>query len=114
MLPGRIIPPSADPDRGRVMTVKNLNISTAEELINEKGWLIKDLIDQYFDRDPWDEDHLEEYANIEIAQDGTETIRIGDTELVRFFPIQCNYTIDDERVFITLDQPYEVLFDAKR
>ena len=89
--------------------LQSFNFMTAEDMITQKEELLERLIHQYFEWQKWDEDHLAEYASFEVSSDGYETFMIADTKLIRFHPIQSNYTVEGHRVYIKLDQPYEIL-----
>lgn len=94
------------------MTTQNFHFQAAEQLVAKKEKLLEQLFDLFFEGDPWDEDTIEQHARIDILPDGTEVFSICAIPLIKFHPIQCNYVVEDQKMSITLDQPYEVVFEA--
>ena len=92
------------------MTIQKLAFQAAQDLFAKKEQIIKDIIDDYFQGQPWDEATIEQHATIDITQDRCETFLISGTPLIKFHPIDSNYIVEGESVKISLEQPYEILF----
>ena len=87
---------------------KTFYVASVTANLKEKA--LKAAIDWYFKGGRWDESVLEEYAGINVDPDGTETFYIGDTQLIRFGPLESKIDIEDERVMLLFSQPILELY----
>lgn len=76
----------------------------------KKEQAYKAAINHYFNGERWDETILGEYAGVNISPDGTEVFYIGETELIKFGPLESNTVIEDDKVSCLFNQKIEKLY----
>jgi len=92
------------------MNTQEKSFYLASVMARAKEQALKAAINHYFGGSPWDESTLEHHAGINVDPDGTETFFIGETELVRFGPLESKIDIEGDRVMLLFNQPILELF----
>jgi len=92
------------------MDTQEKSFYVASVMARQKEQVLKAAINHYFGGSPWDESTLERHAGINVDPDGTEKFFIGETELVRFAPLESKIDIEGDRVMLLFNQPILELY----